>query len=524
MLYVLLFIILIGFLIKYKTIMQGSFTTIIKGFTSVDDTKSKISSGLKHHDLLQLMERFNYKPGEGICFGFTITWAQESVSHRESIFYERINLIRREKENLVAKIRRITNKIKRNQQVNYQENQLLEINALIEAVCIAQSPDSYEHLYNGRITQTNIENILNIAQQSLGCGGVIKKLLTKTVAMTSVNQVDNYFKYVSSLIHPYDNVAMVVSNEQHSIGLKRHPYGWLLLDTNYLYKQSSDYPYLLLNDRQLSRQLNDSFEEQGTLIINIDFIALGNLNLKQRLQQLNSSYPVTYQHFRYKNCRNFSFIEICVQSGDDQSIREMVHLHNKRGNLLIQTQVKDSLRLAVDCNQSKILAILMEIQDLDINIACQSDGKTALGLACRFGNLCLVKLLLTHPRIDINHLSDKGDTPLMIACKYSKQSMELITLLLQAGANITIQNYDRKTALSIARENNNKTAIAAIRDFNRSQRLLVASDNSSLAFLERRYSLSHTTSYGRTFFTTKRAMSSSKNMQPETSLLSIRDM
>ncbi|WP_131781660.1 ankyrin repeat domain-containing protein [Legionella gresilensis] len=523
MLYVWLLIFAIAILIKFKNLTRLNITNIIPGYITLDDTKAKISSGLEHNDLLQLMERFNYKPGEGICFGFTITWAQESVSQREGTFYERINLIRKEKENLVAKVRRITNKIKRNQQVNYQEEQLLEINALIEAVCIAQSPHSYEPIYNGRITQTNIDNILDTAQQGLACGGAIKKLFTKTVAMASLIHVDDYFKYLSSLIHLHDNLVMIVSNEQHSIGLKRHPYGWLLLDTNYLYKQSSDYPYLLLNERQLSSQLNNSFEERGTLIINIDFIAFDNLNLRHRLQQLNNSYPVTYQHFWYKNCRNISFMEICVQSGDDLSIREMARLQNKRGNLLTQTQVKDALRLTVDCNQSKILAILMEIRDLDINIACQSDGKTALGLACKLGNLPLVKLLITHPHIDINRADDKVNTPLMIACKYSKQSMELITLLLQAGANLIIQNCDRKNALRIARENDNKIAIAAIGNFNRSQRLLAAG-NDNLAFLERRYGLSQVTAYGCTFFTTRRAMYANKSIQPETSLLHISDM
>ncbi|MGQ3887432.1 ankyrin repeat domain-containing protein [Legionella sp. CNM-1927-20] len=515
MLYVWLLIFAIAILIKYKILTQLNFTFIsnIVGNPNLDSTKAKISNGLKHDDLLRLMERFNYKPGEGVCFGFTITWAQETVSQRENVFYERISLIRREKENLVAKIRNITHKIKRNQLVGYQEDQLLEIKALIEVVCIAQSPYDYENIYAERITQTSIDSIIT-AQQGLDCvDRTIKRVFTKTVALTSPTEVITYFKHLSFLVHSQDSLAMVVSNEQHTIGLKKHPYGWLLLDINCLYGQSSAYPYLLLDDEQLSNQLNDCFEEEGILIINIDFIAFDNLNLRRRLHQLNNSYPVTYQHFSYKNCRNISFIEICAQSGDDLSIRELVALQNKRGGFLTQQQIKATLNLAVDNNQSKILAALMEIHDLNINIACQSNGTTVLGLACKLGNLSLVKLLLTHPRININCANDKGNTPLMLACQYSKQSTELIMTLLQARASLVVQNNDKKNALKIARENHNSIAISAIESYNRSQHLLAAGNN-NIKFLERQYALYQVTPYGHTFFTTRRAAYDGGNIQP----------
>jgi ankyrin repeat protein len=154
----------------------------------------------------------------------------------------------------------------------------------------------------------------------------------------------------------------------------------------------------------------------------------------------------------------------------------------------------------------------MQVRELDINFACHSDGTTALGLACKLGNLPLTKLLLTHPLIDINYPNDEGNTPLMLACQCSKQSMELIITLLQAGASLIVQNHEKKNAMEIARENDNQVAVSAIRKYRQSQHLATNAKNNTSP-IERQYSLNTVTAYGCTFFTSRRDDYNDKDVQ-----------
>ncbi|WP_419421068.1 ankyrin repeat domain-containing protein [Legionella sp. D16C41] len=509
MVYLLLTLFMLIIVIKYNMLAKLSLSLnkyISWESTNLDSTKVKISNSLTHNDLIRLMERFDYKPGGGICFGFTLTWAQDVVAVREAVFYERLNLVRNEKAHFASKLGVITRKIRSHQLINQQENQLLEVKSFIEAVCIAQSPNNYEELYNKRLTQTNVDNIINIAQQGLICGDLaIKRVFTKTVAFSTSSEVIQYFKYLAFLIQKFDNLAIVISNERHSIGLKKDVRGWLLLDINYLYRQSPDYPYLILNDEQLSYQLNTSFNEQAQFIINFDFIALDNLTLRKQLAALNDMFPVTHKHFLFKNSREVSFIAICAQSGDEQSIAELVKLHNSRRYLLTPEEIRTALEFAIDGNQMRILTLLMYLHGFDINMACLSDGTTALGLACEFGNLSLVKLLLTHTCINVDATNCNGDTPLMLACKKSKKSMELITVLLEAGASVIKENDRHQNALAIAKVNDNYVAISAIRIYERSKCLTdIVTNRRDLSLLEGQYPpLSTLATYGYTFFTSQ---------------------
>lgn len=55
----------------------------------------------------------------------------------------------------------------------------------------------------------------------------------------------------------------------------------------------------------------------------------------------------------------------------------------------------------------------------------------------------------------IDHQNKNGDTAIMVACKNSEK-LGIIKYLVEAGADLTIQNYERKSALDIAVANGNK--------------------------------------------------------------------
>ena len=60
----------------------------------------------------------------------------------------------------------------------------------------------------------------------------------------------------------------------------------------------------------------------------------------------------------------------------------------------------------------------------------------------------ILSRLVNHPRIDLNALTDFGDTPLHIAVKSSK--LENVVLLLSAGVCTDKKDEDLNTALHYA--------------------------------------------------------------------------
>lgn len=75
-----------------------------------------------------------------------------------------------------------------------------------------------------------------------------------------------------------------------------------------------------------------------------------------------------------------------------------------------------------------------------------AEGKTALMQAVWHENL--VKLLLQSPRVEINAQDQFGRTALMVAVMSSNEN--IVKILLDAGADPNLKNYEGKTALDLA--------------------------------------------------------------------------
>lgn len=86
---------------------------------------------------------------------------------------------------------------------------------------------------------------------------------------------------------------------------------------------------------------------------------------------------------------------------------------------------------------------------IDVNYRYQSNW-TPLHYASMSPTVQLISRLINHPRIDINALTDFGDTPLHIAAKSNK--LENTLLLLSAGVCIDKRDDDGGTALHYACE------------------------------------------------------------------------
>jgi len=87
--------------------------------------------------------------------------------------------------------------------------------------------------------------------------------------------------------------------------------------------------------------------------------------------------------------------------------------------------------------------------EIDVLSVDHNDGKTALHLACGYGNLDIVKYTVKTRGADINVNDDYGRTALHYACATGK--LDIIKYLVETrGANINVKDNDGNTALHYA--------------------------------------------------------------------------
>ena len=86
----------------------------------------------------------------------------------------------------------------------------------------------------------------------------------------------------------------------------------------------------------------------------------------------------------------------------------------------------------------------------DVNSPQRDYGHTALFWASFNGHKNIAKLLLAQPGIQLNAINIDGDTALMAAAE--KGHLEIVEMLLKAGAKVSITNKRGETAASLAQE------------------------------------------------------------------------
>ena len=94
-------------------------------------------------------------------------------------------------------------------------------------------------------------------------------------------------------------------------------------------------------------------------------------------------------------------------------------------------------------NTAKVQELIQNNPDINVNIHDIIHGRTALHSAIMHKNIVIIKLLLDHPKIDVNATDNEGWTALHFA---SMDDDCNITNLLLAKPNINVnQNTDQKT-------------------------------------------------------------------------------
>jgi ankyrin repeat protein len=85
---------------------------------------------------------------------------------------------------------------------------------------------------------------------------------------------------------------------------------------------------------------------------------------------------------------------------------------------------------------------------------CDKNGETVLHVALRHGEHEIASLLLLdNDALEIiNKKNDDGNTPLMVGVGMISQDTRLLSMLIDKGADISIENNEGNTALSIAQK------------------------------------------------------------------------
>ena len=111
------------------------------------------------------------------------------------------------------------------------------------------------------------------------------------------------------------------------------------------------------------------------------------------------------------------------------------------------------------CSDGKVEEVQKLLQNEQININWQNQNYpygTPFYIACNYGRIDIVKLLLNDIRVDISKATKYGYTPFYIACE--KGHIEIVKYLLACRREIDInkKGNDGKTGLGIAREKGNE--------------------------------------------------------------------
>jgi len=96
---------------------------------------------------------------------------------------------------------------------------------------------------------------------------------------------------------------------------------------------------------------------------------------------------------------------------------------------------------------------------VDVEKSRPIDGKRAIHIAAEFAPVTGIKMLLAK-KPNINATTSEADSPLLLA---AKRDVNIVTLLLDAGANINHKNNKGENALKIAKKSKNKPIITLLK-------------------------------------------------------------
>jgi hypothetical protein len=213
-------------------------------------------------------------------------------------------------------------------------------------------------------------------------------------------------------------------------------------------KNAINNPYNCLTIiKNLSKQFHCSDQEAAEALDTEE--AKRRLNIQQQFCNICMQYNFDEQAFtilyeKYKGYVDLNFV-FCTDRDEEEDSP------GYERTLLMLAAVKD------DCHLIQILLNL----GADIN-KINSEGESALTVAIYYGHINSPECLLKNTKIAIDQQNNEGDTALLTAALQSNDL--IIELLLNAGADPTIANYEGLTPLQAAEQTHDQETIDLIQD------------------------------------------------------------
>ncbi|PGH14051.1 hypothetical protein AJ80_06055 [Polytolypa hystricis UAMH7299] len=118
---------------------------------------------------------------------------------------------------------------------------------------------------------------------------------------------------------------------------------------------------------------------------------------------------------------------------------------------------------AAEAGHADIVDFLLNTGEVSVN-RTDNGGATALVVAAREGHLEVVKRLLRVPGVDVNMIIDRLDETALMHAAWGNH-IEMLRLLLAAGADTEPKDYGGRTAMDLAKEAGHQEVISALEDW-----------------------------------------------------------
>lgn len=465
-------------------------------------TKTTYQPALAHDSVLKMLKSLNYRPGEGVCHGFSMMWALSVAAGglQEQAFYDALHLIKRHHQGMKQKIGAIKQRLAQGVSLQRGDADFIRLMALLDGIQLGQSPELFSHLYGKSLSQAHTSSVYPmIVTQELQQKGGLTQVYLSTFSL-SQSEVMLWIETLMQILGKH-NIPIILSSDDHSVGFKYlvKTGQWLFIDINALFAAQDEVPYQILNNQGLAKAMFSSlFEEGSNLLFSVQAIGLPKSAVRVDFERLNRAFPVCIDYCRARNANGYNLLSLAVLSGDVDTSKAVLACDNRSREFASTAHKLSPLYLAAESNQAVLVELLLKdrrcnpnlrvdksgtpplfiasecgytdvvdtlLRHPKINIDCprQRDGMTALQIAAYMGNEEVVPILVAHGA-DIDAVDKEGQTAMHCASLSSRNvsNEKLFALLLSTNPSLSIRDQQGKTALDIALESANNAAINSI--------------------------------------------------------------
>jgi ankyrin repeat protein len=346
-----------------------------------------------HETILTLGSSLDYLLNDqGCCHGFTLKWLEACILGEREHFNERIRKILAEPTaTLVTKISDIKAKVKKHDDLNKDELELLEIPAFYEGITLYQTPFQYVDIFKQHLTQSDVDKLSFFASSlSIERLSGLKKIYSEPGIYTKEELGAYLEKLMCFFREENQSRGLLLSSSNHTMGLYYDVIAnsWTMMDIN----QWSD---VTLDQAEIIECLWGGFNPTDSF----SYIAFDMQIITPSSQEYNAS----------------SF-EILKQECLD-AINPLLAERNADVNLLFIAAQNGH----IDCVRALIKALVDNGNAAALNIA-MPDGITPLLTAVCNGHIACVHALIKalvdngHAAV-LNMVGPYGATPLFMAAE-----------------------------------------------------------------------------------------------------------